>query len=218
MRDDRPAATEAEQAADRALVQAVQDGRPGAFERLVQQHQRLVAHLVQRLVRDPEDTRELCQETFLRVHQRLHQWRGDSRLGTWIGRVAWSLALRHLERRRIALVDLDHGDTDDGDPAGDGSALDRIGSGSVLEDDIASAQLHRHLHAAVEALPPLQRTLLTLYHFEELPIPEIARLTGLPDGTVKSHLFRSRRRLRQQLVRAAGLKDSDEARDAPSTE
>jgi RNA polymerase sigma factor (sigma-70 family) len=186
-------------AADRTLAAAVRAGDADAFERLVRRHQRLVWHLVQRLVRDTEDTRELCQETFLRVHQRLHQWRGDSRLATWIGRVAWSLALRHLERRRIALVEPEAGDGDDAP-----SVLEQIASPLVLEDHVAEAQLHRRLHDAVEALPPLQRTLLTLYHFEELPIGEIGRITGLAEGTVKSHLFRSRQRLRALLAPAGG--------------
>lgn len=212
MRDDRPAPDPQGLADDQALARAVLEGRPGAFETLVRRHQRLVGHLVQRLVRDPEDTRELCQEAFLRVHQRLHQWRGDSRLGTWIGRVAWTLALRHLERRRIELVPAGD-DTADDDGRG-GRPLEAHGSDQVLEDEVAQAQLHRRLHEAVERLPPLQRSLLTLYHFEELPIGEIARITALPEGTIKSHLYRGRQQLRRQLARDTGLKD----RDDPATD
>jgi RNA polymerase sigma factor (sigma-70 family) len=69
-----------------------------------------------------------------------------------------------------------------------------------LEDQAASAQLQRRLHAAIEELPPLPRTLLTLYHLEELPIPEIAQITGLASGTIKSHLFRARLKLRASLM------------------
>lgn len=179
---------------DQALVQAVRAGEPGAFERLVRTHQRLVWHVVQRLVRDTEDTRELCQETFLRVHRTLHQWRGEARLATWVGRVAYHLALRHLERRRIEL--LDAGDSDEDDTP---SLLAQAADPLDLEAEVASAQMQRRLHAAIEALPPLPRTLLTLYHLEELPIPEIAQITGLPAGTIKSHLFRARLKLRASL-------------------
>ncbi len=216
MRDDRPAPTEEDLALDRALVQCVLQGQPGAFAQLVQRHQRLVGHLVQRLVRDPEDTRELCQEAFLRVHQRLHQWRGDSRLATWIGRVAWSLALRHLQRKRISWVEL--APETSGDPyataqdAANVAALEQLASHVVLEDDVARDQLHRLLHQAVDALPPLQRGLLTLYHFEEMPIAEIARISGLPEGTIKSHLYRSRQVLRQQLAHAMGIRGHERQR------
>ena len=72
---------------DRALVAAVLAAEPGAFERLVREHQTLCWHIVLRLVRDPEDARDLCQEAFLRVHRHLHQYRFDCALKTWIGRV-----------------------------------------------------------------------------------------------------------------------------------
>ena len=177
---------------DRELVEAVLANRPGAFERLVREHQGLCWHIIQRMVRNPEDARELCQDTFLRVHQCLHQYRHESALKSWIGRVAWTIALRHLQHKRIALVE----------PAADQDELalvENIGDGFDLEAACADAETLRRLHAAIESLPPLQRTLLTLYHLEETPIPEIARITGLASGTIKSHLFRSRLRLRGLL-------------------
>ncbi len=181
-------------AGDVALAQAARAGQPGAFEHLVRTHQRLVWHVVQRLVRDTEDARELCQETFLRVHRHLHQYRGESRLGTWVGRVAYHVAVRHLERKRIQMVSSDEGEDEDGKhPLA--QAVDPLD----LEAAIADAQLQRRLQAAIEALPPLPRTLLTLYHLEELPIPEIAQITGLASGTIKSHLFRARLKLRAAL-------------------
>jgi RNA polymerase sigma factor (sigma-70 family) len=96
---------------DRDLVDAVLANRPGAFERLIREYQGLCWHIIQRMVRNPEDARELCQDTFLRVHQCLHQYRYESALKSWIGRVAYTIALRHLQHKRIPLVE--HGDGDD---------------------------------------------------------------------------------------------------------
>lgn len=181
----------------RALVEAVLAGVPGAFEQLVRDHQGLCWHVIQRMVRHPEDTRELCQETFLRVHRHLHQYRFDAPLKSWIAQVAYSVARRHLERRRIPLAE-----AVDGDGL---SLVELVGDGHDLEAAIAEDDINRHLHAAIEALPPLQRTLLTLYHLEELPIPEISRITGIAEGTIKSHLFRSRRQLRALLEPNIGV-------------
>jgi RNA polymerase sigma-70 factor (ECF subfamily) len=189
--------------ADRALVEAVLANRAGAFEQLVRDYQGLCWHIIQRMVRHPEDTRELCQEAFLRVHRYLHQYRFDSPLKSWIGQVAYSVAKRHLERKRIALADMHVGggmDEDDGP-----SLLDNIGDGVDLQDAHVQADDERELHAAIERLPPLQRTLLTLYHLEELPIGEIATITGLAEGTIKSHLFRSRKTLREFLQPRIGV-------------
>ena len=189
--------------ADRALVEAVLANRAGAFEHLVRDYQGLCWHIIQRMVRHPEDTRELCQEAFLRVHRYLHQYRFDSPLKSWIGQVAYSVAKRHLERKRIALADMHVGggmDEDDGP-----SLLDNIGDGVDLQDAHAQSDDERELHAAIERLPPLQRTILTLYHLEELPIGEIATITGLAEGTIKSHLFRSRKTLREFLEPRIGV-------------
>ena len=189
--------------ADRTLVEAVLANRAGAFEQLVRDYQGLCWHVIQRMVRHPEDTRELCQEAFLRVHRYLHQYRYDSLLKSWIGQVAYSVAKRHLERKRIALADMHVGggmDEDDGP-----SLLDNIGDGVDLQDAHAQSDDERELHAAIERLPPLQRTILTLYHLEELPIGEIATITGLAEGTIKSHLFRSRKTLREFLEPRFGV-------------
>jgi RNA polymerase sigma factor (sigma-70 family) len=183
---------------DRDLVEAVLARRPGAFEGLIRRYQGLCWHIVQRMVRDPEDARELCQDTFLRVYRCLHQYRYDSALKSWIGRVAYTIALRHLEHKRIPLVE----QADDGD---DHATIENISDSFDLEAAYTKEETAKLLHAAIESLPPLQRTLLTLYHLEEIPIPEIARITGLATGTIKSHLFRSRLRLRGALETRKGV-------------
>jgi RNA polymerase sigma factor (sigma-70 family) len=179
---------------DRALVEAVLAGAPGAFERLVGEYQGLCWHIVHRLVRDADDARDLCQDTFLRVYQNLRQYRHDCPLKHWVGRVAYSIALRHLERRKVAL---------DAELRSDEALLSPEDEVETFDyaaacDDAASA---RRLHEAIEALPPLPRMLLTLHHLDDVPIPEIAQITGLPAGTIKSHLFRARLKLRERLER-----------------
>ena len=182
---------------DRVLVQAVLAGAPGAFETLVRDYQRLCWHIINRMVRHPDDTRELCQDAFLRVHQYLHQYRFDGALKSWIGQVAYSVARRHLERKRIPLAEPVGGD----DAM---AAVELVPDGFDLEAASADDELGALLRAEIEALPPLQRTLLTLYHLDEVPIPEIGRITGLSAGTIKSHLFRCRAVLRGRLQARIG--------------
>ena len=183
---------------DQALVAAVLDGRAGAFERLVRQYQNLVWHVVYRMVRQTEDTQDLCQEAFLRVHQYLHQYRSESALKSWVAQVAYSVAKRHLERKRIPI--------DEPAAEADGeSPLDRVRDDFDLERACIEQQSAGHLHEAIDCLPPLQRTILTLYHLDEMPIAEIAVITGLAEGTIKSHLFRSRKQLRDALNDSIGV-------------
>lgn len=184
--------------ADRDLVEAVLTGRRGAFEQLVRTYQGLCWRILDDIVRHPDDTRELCQEVFLRIHRSLHQYRGDSALKSWVAQVACSVALRHIERKRLPLADIRE-DEEGLAPA------ERVSDGFDLEAATADEDMQAHLHAAIDALPPLQRMLLTLYHLEEMPIGDIARSTGLAEGTIKSHLFRSRKRLREILEARIGV-------------
>jgi RNA polymerase sigma-70 factor (ECF subfamily) len=149
------------------------------------------------MVRNADDTQELCQETFLRVHQRLHQYRFESALKSWIGQVAYSIAVRHLQRKRIAIA------PSAGDDEAD--AMEQVSDDFDLEGASADAEVAAMLRVAIESLSPVQRTVLTLYHLDEVPIGEIATITGLAEGTIKSHLFRSRAQLRKRLESRIGL-------------
>jgi RNA polymerase sigma-70 factor (ECF subfamily) len=182
---------------DRHLVEAVLARRAGAFERLVREHQGLCWDIVYRMVRHAEDARELSQEVFLKVYRYLDRYRYEASLKTWIGRIAYSVALRHLERKQLRYAEA--GDDEDGY-----DLLGNIGDDFDLEAAFADHQAQRELHAAIDALPPVQRTVLGLYHFDELSIGEIAVVTGLAEGTIKSHLYRARLRLRDILESSLG--------------
>jgi RNA polymerase sigma-70 factor (ECF subfamily) len=179
---------------EHARVQTVLNRSPGAFEALVRDYQGLCWHIVFRMVRDPDDARDLCQETFLRVHRQLHQFRFECPLGSWIGRIAYSIALRHLERRRATPVTFL-------DEEGESAAEAVIDESFDLEAGAGDEQYSARLRQAIDALPPVPRTLVTLFHLQELPISDVATITGMSEGTIKSHLFRARSSLRDWLRR-----------------
>jgi RNA polymerase sigma-70 factor (ECF subfamily) len=112
--------------------------------------------------------------------------------------VAFSVATRHLQRKRLPMVEADAGE--DAAPA-----WEQVADGFDLAAACADAETMRLLQAAIDALPALQRTLVTLYHLDELSVAEIAGITDLPEGTVKNYLFRARSRLRQQLETKLGV-------------
>lgn len=175
---------------DRDTVAAVLAGTPGAFERLVDSHQALVWHIVLRMTGHREDARDLCQDVFLRVHRTLGQFRHECALGTWIGRVAFSVAANALKRKQIPLAEPD----DEDDPYA------AIGGDASPDLELDDQQRRALVHRCVEALSPMQRTLITLYHLDEMPIRDICTIVGAPEGTVKNALFRARRRLREMLI------------------
>ncbi len=181
------------------MVARVLSGDRGAFRELVHAHQRLVSHVVFRIVRDPRDREEVCQDVFVRVYQKLDQFAFESALGTWIASIAYRLSLNHLERRRIPLYDDLRADETGG------ASVDQLpGAWASPLDEAQGAQLRAFVRARVDELPVQYRTVVTLYHLEEMAVGEIAAVMDLPEGTVKSHLFRARKLLKEKLMASYG--------------
>lgn len=183
---------------DRALVEAVLAGKPRAFEQFVNRFQRLVWHLVYRMVGHADDTEELAQDVFMRAHRYLPQFRFESALSTWIGQIAFSVASRHLEKKRLPTTSIDDDD-------GQQSWSERLGDDSDLEAAMVSTDLSARVNAALHSLPPLQRTLVSMYYLEEQSVGDIAAIVGIPEGTAKNYLFRARSALRKRLEAELGV-------------
>lgn len=171
---------------DRTIVTNVLARRAGSFEALVQRHRGLVWHLLYRRTGNADDAQDLMQEVFLRVYQKLGQFRFQSSLATWIGRISYSIAARHAEKKRLDIVD-------DERQVADASA--HVDPQRTAQRDAMSAALENQL----AMLNPVQRTIVSLYHQDEMTVAEIAAIVDEPVGTVKSHLFRARKRMRKAL-------------------
>ena len=173
---------------DLALAERARGGSAVAFAEIVKAHQGLVWHMAWRMLQQRQEAEDCSQEVFLRVHQSLHQFRGESTLATWIGRVAFSVALRMAQKRKLR-IDLPGEQEPD-------AAFHAIGSSEDVQRDHADAEQLKCLHDAIEQLPSLPRTVLGLHYRDGLAITEIAQIMDCPEGTVKSHLNRGRARLK----------------------
>jgi len=198
LRGRRRAAAAEEPAAwedDRALVVAIIDGSQAAFAQLVQAHQRTCAHVIGRMVGDRDQVADLLQETFLAVFRQLHRFRFESSLRTWVSRVAYTTALQHLRRRRLEMQWMVAVEVPEELGIGD----DGPGPAELSE----ALQAGRQLGAALERLTPPQRLIVGLHYLEDFDLAEIEQVTGMARGTIKSHLYRARQTLKQELTRRA---------------
>jgi RNA polymerase sigma factor (sigma-70 family) len=182
---------------DRTLVTRILAGDQRAFAELVRRHQRLVEHLVGRLIRNPADRADVCQETFLAVHRHLANFSFEAQLSTWIGRIAYNAALTQL-RRAGSGVQFETGAPE----ADDEDALTQVADedGAGPHEQVDAAELKQVLGSLVATLPAEQRAAVTLYHLHGMTIEEVGETLGLPDNTVKSHLFRARKTLKERLL------------------
>ena len=177
---------------DALLVSRILKGDMQAFKALVQQHQRLVGHMVGRLINDKQDVEDICQEVFLKVYQKLSGFSFQSKLSTWIATIAYRTAVNYLKKKNRMMMD----DIED-------VALE---AKHGVESDtpyrlFEQKNLHTFIHKEIEKLPPQYKIVLTLYHLEGMQYAEIEEITGMPEGTVKNYLFRARKLLKDQLMK-----------------
>jgi RNA polymerase sigma factor (sigma-70 family) len=178
---------------EREMVTRAARGDADAFRALVADYQRLVGHVVFRMIRDQAEREDVCQDVFVRVYRKLHSFRFESKLSTWIARIAHRTCLNHLGKKRMPLAE-DVGAADAGMVVEAASVL------ASPADEAEAREVRAFVRERVETLPFACRTALTLHYLEDMSIPEICAVMDVPAGTVKSHLYRGRALLRQQLL------------------
>lgn len=187
-------------AADAAVVQQALTGHEAAAREIVRRFERPVFNLIDRLVLDRSTAEDLCQDTFAKVFRALHTFDARLRFSAWILRIANNTAIDYLRRRRPTLVPLDTVGEDEL-PLAERIADPRAPTPEqiVQRRDLAAA-----LDAALDRIRPEYRRVLVLRYHEELDYAEIAAITELPVGTVKTFLHRGRQALARELGASAG--------------
>ncbi len=177
---------------DAGLVQQVLNGNENAFRFMVAKHERLVLHVVGRIVQSQEDVEDICQDVFIKVFRKLKRFRGDSRLSTWIATIAYNTSISYIRKQKRQ-----HEHSYDGQPALIFGEKDTSLNQKVIEKE----EVRKYLLQMIEKLPVHYRTVLTLFHLEEFSYKEIEQITGMPEGTIKSYLSRARKMLKEKLER-----------------
>jgi RNA polymerase sigma factor (sigma-70 family) len=185
---------------DQQLVAQVLGGNTVAFGQLVQRTEGLVTQLIFKMIRHPADRPDIAQEVYLKVFKNMAGFKFQAKLSTWVGQITYNTCLHYLEKKQLVLLDPAELAPDDDAEAGRRAPPFAASADYDPETALFGQDLAGILGAAIEQLPPLYRTLISLYHQQELTYEEIAQITSLPDGTVKNYLFRARKLLKQQLL------------------
>ena len=176
----------------RELIKKIISGDTHAFKSLIHDYQRLVCHVIFKMVTNEQDREDVCQDVFTKVYQNLSKFQFDSKLSTWIAKIAYNTGINYLKKKKVPLLD---------DITEENGALEKHWSEQMSPDGFAEDQdLSLRLQKEITKLPIQFKTILSLYHLEEMSYAEITKITGLPDGTVKSYLFRARKLLKEKLI------------------
>ncbi len=174
---------------DKSLIERILAGDTDAFEGIIYDYGRLVNHIVYRMIPNISDREDICQDILIKVYQNLSSFRSDSKLSTWIGRIATNRCLDHLGKKSLPLAD----------EAFDKATESAVDIQKTPDDKTEMAEISDLLKNEIDKLPTVYKTIITLYHLDENNYAEIGKILKMPAGTVKSYLFRARKMLRQQL-------------------
>ena len=185
------------------IVQRVLQGDVNAFEKLVLEYEKSVYAITQRMTGNAEDAADMTQETFIKAYNSLSSFRGDSKFSVWLYRIATNVCLDFLRSRsRKPTVSLSMED-DDGEEVELDIADESQSPERLLERGLTRDAVRRGLNA----LSPEYRQILLLREIQGLSYEEISDVLTLEVGTVKSRIFRARKRLCAFLLEDGNIPD-----------
>lgn len=182
---------------DHALVSKILGGDMHAFRLLIRQHERLVLHMIGRVVKSEADREELCQDVFLRVHDKLREFSFQSRLSTWIATIAYRQAINHARKQKMMLSDVPD------EERFTEQFVERDNPETIVQEE----DMTRFVVQLIDQLPVHYKMVITLYHLDGMSYEEIGEITGMPEGTVKNYLFRARHLLKESIKKYIGKEE-----------
>ena len=166
---------------ERELVSRCQAGDETAFGELVDQYKNLVYAMVYRMVNDRNQADDLAQEVFLKVHRGLPYFRGEARLSTWIYRIVANVCFQERSRRR------------------ESQPVAGLPDRGAADASFADLELRDRLEKAITQLPDQYRILIAAHYLKGVQYEALAESLNMPLGTVKTHLYRAKKLLRELL-------------------
>src|SRR5574341_515176 len=172
---------------DLELVKDVQGGNDKAFNQLATKYQKRIFSLVYKMIRNIEEARDLTQEIFVKAYQGLKNFKGESTFSTWLHQIAINSAINYSSGKKwknlVSIFEVKEPEAIWGDP-----------TQGLRQDEI-----NKTVDAAILSLPPQQRSVFILRHYEELPYQEIAKMTGRTEGALKANYFQAIKKLQKKL-------------------
>ena len=177
--------TQSERDADLRLIALVGQGDAGAFRELYRKYQTRLTRFLANLVRQPQIVEEVLDDTLMVVWERAADFKGESKLSTWIFAIAYRKAMKAVRRYDAPIEDHD--------------AENRASNDASPEEAFGQTRLHGLLRGAMAELSPDHRGVVELTYFQDLSYREIAEIMDCPVDTVKTRMFYARRHLKRCL-------------------
>jgi RNA polymerase sigma-70 factor (ECF subfamily) len=173
---------------EKEIILRIIKGDVKAFSLLVDDYQKLIFHVAKRMIQNDEDVEDVCQEVFIKIYRNIGNFAFKSKLSTWIAKITYLASIDYLKKHKRHLSEeLPENLPDD------------LTDSQTPEDLLEQKDMSQYLNLLIGSLPAPYRLVITLFHLEEFSIQEIESITGIPEGTVKNHLFRARKLLKEKV-------------------
>lgn len=191
------------QISEKEIIERVLGGDANAFEELVLRYEGTVYNLALRMVSNREDAADMTQETFIKAYNSLSPFRGDSKFSVWLYRICSNVCLDFLRsksrRPQTSLASLD--DDDD-------VQLDIPDPAAGPEEQLMKKLSMQSVSEGLERLPDKQRQILAMREIGGMSYAEIGQALSLEEGTVKSRIFRARKKLCAFLLESGNIPET----------
>jgi RNA polymerase sigma-70 factor (ECF subfamily) len=191
---------------DENLLAAARTGDKRALETLLERHESQVYRFGMKMCRDPEDAKDVLQETLLAMARGVRDFRGASSISTWLYKIARSFCIKKRRRSKFAAEEERSLQTDVG-----AEATPLAAPGDNPEEALAGRQIERALDQAIARLDPMYREVLLLRDVEGLTAPAVAEVVGISVDAVKSRLHRARLSVREHVAPLLGVEPAPPA-------
>jgi RNA polymerase sigma-70 factor (ECF subfamily) len=195
---EQPAADSSEP----ALVARAAKGDEAAFEVIMRRHNQLLFRTARSIVRDDAEAEDVVQEAYLRAWRAISGYHAQSRLSTWLVRIAINEALGRRRRKSAQIIPLEAA-MDSREPDVQAALTEAPDSGP--EQAAGRAQMRRLMEARIDLLPEAFRTVFVLRAVEEMSVEDVAQALDIPEATVRTRFFRARALLRESIAQALDI-------------
>ncbi|MTI68975.1 MAG: sigma-70 family RNA polymerase sigma factor [Firmicutes bacterium] len=178
---------------DEYLVKEIQRGNSKVFSQLVDNYKNRIYAMAYKFTKDYQETQDLSQEIFIKIYNQIDKFKFKSKVSTWIYRVATNTCLDWKKKKRPNVIEWENITTGENEALNDNIQMD------LPLEKLLKEEYQDRIHNIISNMKDMYKTVIIMYHFNEMSYGEIANVLDVPQKTVETRLYRARRNLKDEL-------------------
>jgi RNA polymerase sigma-70 factor (ECF subfamily) len=183
------------------IINEIKKGNLDVFPQLINLYKNRVFAMSYKFTDDYNEAQDLSQEIFLKVYRQIENFRFESKLSTWIYKISINTCIDWKKKKnRFKVISFTGTDNEDKSAF----LYETFDKDELPENKVIELEQQQEIHRLVSNLPDIYKTVIILYHFNNMSYSEISSVLEIPEKTVETRLYRARRKLKQELIKVRG--------------